>query len=349
MNPPVKHGLRAGCGCVFALILMGITAGYIFFDYSIASRLRRTLADAPVGWTDTIRVRFRLPDMTGLLLEGDLAGDAAPLLRDSLQWDLAYPEHAFRSLIGKVQVAEGDTAMWRAVRRSPTPDAYVRAARMRDWEATRRLIAISDPAAATNLMALESISYRNERSATRGLLIRGILRLRSGDRAGARSDIAAATTLGYRLAAREPTPLGFYVGRSAIGASMAGWLQLAEVLRDTALARRARAIEAWATDDAEFISSKLVAAPDSALALAGDSSLALGLRVEALRSAIGGWLLRPRGFLFGPPRSIVEELHRQATASSDPDYAMLASIAALTAARMNLLTVTGMFREAAEP
>jgi hypothetical protein len=334
---------------VLSLILVGVSVGYLWFDLSIARRLRRALDEAPASWMDSVRSHFRVPDLAGMLAATDQPGDGAYLLRDTLEWELAYPEHAFQALTGRAEPTGADSAQWQAIRRSAHPDVWARAARMTGWEATRRLIERSDPAVDSNLLALEAISYRSERSATRGLVIRGILRLRSGDRTGAKADFAAATTLGDRLARREPSALGFYVGRSAIWAAMAGWTELAQVTGDSALERRAHSIREWALDDTESISSMLVGAPDSALTLAADSILPLGLRAEALRSVIGGWLLRPRGFLFGPPKSIVRELHRQAFSSSDPDYARLAAIAWRTAERMNALSIKELIEESSEP
>jgi hypothetical protein len=79
----------------------------------------------------------------------------------------------------------------------------------------------------------------------------------------------------------------------------------------------------------------LAGQPDSALAIARDTSLALGWRGEAMASLIVGPLQNgARGVMLGIPRSVVDRLE-PLRHDRDPEFARLAEITWATANWIN--------------
>lgn len=339
--------LAAGCGCVTILaVATGVTA-MLWFSGRTSRGFERDLAAAPAGWTDSIRQLVRSPDLAEFLPARDLPGDGSAVVHDSaLAWHRPSIEHAYRALINPAQPATSDdSAAWRAIMADTALDRFARAARMTGWSATDRVLGPEGSVARTNALAMVPPAYRDIRNVTRALVVRGVLRLERGDRGGARADFASATGLGERLLAREPVALGVFVGRAAISSGMRGWERYARAVRDSALLVRAGTIQAWAAGSPGRFTDLLIAAPDSALAIAADSTLALGMRSDAMRNVLAAWIVRPRGFLFGPPARVERALRRLAQ-SADRDAAALANMTATTAERMNIFAIGKMMREA---
>jgi len=338
--------LAAGCGCVtvLAVVVAAITLGY--FSRKIGGRFERDLAQAPVGWTDSLRALGRVPDLSDFLPPRDVPGDGSHVVHDtSNHWKQENFEGPYRALLNPAQPpAPGDSAAWRLIAADTGLDRFVRAARRQEWNATARVLGPENSVVRRNALAMPLPAYRDVRNVTRGLVIRGVMRLRRQDPEGALEDFQAAVGLGERLLTREPTGLGLFIGRAAISSGMRGFEIYARHQRDSALAQRAEAVRAWATGTPGRFTDLLIAAPESALALAADTTIALGSRAEALRNALAGWVVRPRGFLFGPPAWVEDRLDALAR-SPDRDFAALAAMTAATARRMHVFAIGKLMRE----
>jgi len=336
--------LAAGCGCVTILAALAAAGLYAWFEIHISNRMAQEAARVPAGWADSVRALGRSPDLSGLALVPADTGDGAAAAHDSAwAWERPGVDHAYRVLItpGTAATPE-DTATWRSVAADTALDRFVAAARRHDWRATDRVLA-GDTLAPRNYMAIRVPDYRGIRTAGRGLVIRALMRLRGGDRDGARNDLGAVVGLGEQMFRHEPSLYGTLVGRSLIASGVHGWAHYAQAARDTALAARAAAVGAWASVRPPPIGEWLVGAPDTALAIAADTSLALGMRGDAMADVLLAYLLRPRGFVFGVPGRYERALH--SLAAGGGDAGALAGIAAVTAERANLLHMSALLRE----
>jgi len=340
--------LAAGCGCVTFLVVMLLVGGYVFLTAWQRDRARHELGAAPEGWMDSIRTGSRLPDLTGLTLDRTDSGDAAAALR-------ALPsrpriELAYRAIVGLRAATAEDSARWREVMADTALNGVVAIARRQDYRALDVSLASADSGARSNLLRMPvpnigNPGIGNARDATRALVIRAMIRLRRGDRAGAREDLSAVTALGEQAARHEPTVLGNLIGRAQLSSAARGWERYAERTGDSALASRARDLLAWAARRPHSFSYRVMVAPDSALALARDSSLALGTRGEALSQLVVGRALTPHGFIFGMPRREMRAL-RELAAQSSGDMATLTNIAIETAKRTRFMGFMRVLREA---
>lgn len=337
--------LAAGLGCVVVLALGVGGVLFLGFDFSSSRRIAAELGTAPPGWADSIRVSGRAPDLSGLTAPRTVEGDGSYVAHDTTRrWSRGNVEGPYRAAVAG-SGTPADSAVWREIAADTGLNRFAVAAGYVEWTALDRILQGAESGVTRNVLMLPIPVYAPARNAVRGLVIRGLERLRRGDRDGARADLGAATGLGEQLFRREPSAVGSFMGRSAIASAARGWLRFATLTHDSALGRQAGAALAWAATPPSRIAELLIAAPDTALALARDSSLALGVRVEALMDVMNAWMLRPRGFLFGPPRRYIAAI-RALEADRDRDLARLAGMTAATAARMNITGMSGLLREA---
>jgi hypothetical protein len=337
--------LGAGLGCVVVLALLAAAALYTAFSV-IADRSEQTgLARAPRHWADSLRALARPIALTDLTLARSDGDDGAVVVYDSTQaWHAGSVEAAYKTLIAGAGATAGDSAVWRAVAADTALDRFVAAARKREWRALDHQLAHADSVVLRNVMALPVPHYAVIRNAARGLVIRGLWRAAHGDLTGARTDLGAATGLGEQVFRREPSAVGSIMGRTVILSGAHGWERFGTMTGDTTLVARARAVQAWASSPIGPASQLLILAPDTALALARDTTLVLGIRAEGMTDAMTAWLLRPRGFLFGPPGRYRDAM-RTLEGGSDHDVARLAAMTRRTAERMNVFGLKALNRE----
>jgi hypothetical protein len=338
--------LFAGAGCVLVLVLLLGGVGVAFWSVWREQQIAASVRDLPPGWLDSTRALGRLPALGSLALERTEPGDAAPVVGDTAGLRVVPGvDHAYRALVGTAEPNAGDSAAWAALDTATALDRWVAAARRTDWRALDRTLAAADPAVAgRNLLALPLPLFNHPRRAAYGLVVRGLRRAERGDAAGARGDLGAAMALGEQMARHEPTLVGVLVGRAMMSASATGWSTLAARQPDTALATRARAVKAWATGRPTFLGANLTALPDSAVALARDTTVVLGLRAFAMEQLLRGGLVRPWQLLLGPPGTVKDAL-RDVERDPDPELARVAAIASETARRLNALGARGVVRE----
>lgn len=343
----LSQRLAAGLGCVVTLALLVALLLYGIFEFIIGQKTREELDGAPAGWVDGLRTWGRSPDLAGLTMARTDSADGSVAAHDSAwAWHRAGVEQAYRAMIGAAPPSGVDSALWREVTVDTSLDRYVRAARARRWDGLARIVA-ADTLVKHNLLLMPLGNYAPVRDAGRALVIRGLVLLSRGDRAGAQRDLGAATALGEQLFRHEPTLSGALTGRALISSGARGWERVAAVTRDTTLARKAHAASDWASIRLDRAAELLLVAPDSALTLAADSSLALGLRGQAMGSAVVGSLVRPSGFVFGVPSRHLRRLETLA-GDRDPDVAALGAIALRTARRTGLPHPSAIMHEVQE-
>jgi hypothetical protein len=326
------------------LAVLAIAVLLFAWDRRAARAAAAELDTAPPGWADSVRIAGRMPDLGDFAVPRTDSGDGAWVVYDTTRlFRLAGVEHGYRALIGRDTANAADSTLWRALATDTLLDAWAAAARAQRWSATERLLATLPAGTPPTLLLPPLPQYGPARDAGRALVIRGLQRLQRGDRAGARADLAAATGLGAQMVRREPTYLGTLIGRAAIASGLSGWQRYGVVTGDTALASRATRLRDWATSRPGATGGLLLAAPDTAIAIASDTSLALGTRTFAMEQLLAAWFLRPRGLVFGPPARVKAALAALA-ADPDPDMARMGAIAVGTAARLNLFGLPALMR-----
>jgi hypothetical protein len=339
----------AGLGCVVVLGVGALAVLYAGLTLAADQSARRGLARAPAGWSDSLRRLARPLAMPDLVPSRTAPGDGADALWDTtLAWHGPNVEPAYRALLGAATPTDADSAAWHAVAGDTSLDRFVLLARRARWDGVDRALGRLDPAQPGNIFALPLPRYRGLRNAGYALVIRGLQRAGRGDLAAARADLAASTGIGEQLFRREATLAGVVVGRAMVLSGARGWEHLARMTGDTALVTRARLVQAWASGSAGRAAELLSLAPDSALAMAGDTTLTVGMRSEAMSDALLGWALRPRGFLFGPPGRVADGLARLEQ-DRDRDVARLATLAHRTAEGMRYGGVSALLRGAGAP
>jgi len=337
--------LLAGAGCVVVLVLAVVAVLFLWWERTAVKAAEHDLASAPAGWTDSVRAAGRIPDFGDLVpLRTDSADGSWVVYDTARAFTMDGIQHAYRAKVGSDIPNAADSALWTAIAADTVLDTWAAAARAREWHATDRLLAMRPAGAKPNIVLLPIPSYVPARDAARALVIRGLGRLERGDRAGARGDLAAATGLGIQLVRREPTFVGVLVGHAAAASGLTGWQRLADSTRDTALASRAARLRAWAGLRPARTTGFLNAAPDSAIAIARDTSLVLGVRVFALDQVLAAWFVRPRGLILGPPADVTRAIESFLT-DPDPDMRRMAEVTAGTAHRLNLFGLRALSRE----
>jgi hypothetical protein len=335
-----RFGIALG---IVALILAFAAGGlYWWADRAMTAGHRLALTRAPAGWLDSLRATARVPDLAAFALPRTVDGDGSAAAYDSaLRW--APPpqfQAAYGTLTRNRPATAADSALWREVAADAALDRFVAAARLRGWEATARATGGVD---SLSLFAVELPLSSGARPACQGLIVRARMRLARRDVAGARTDLAAAVAIGEQMARREPTLLGALTGKRILAEALRAYGVFAAATGDAALARAARTVEAWAGSRRGTNLTLLEAAPDSALALAADTTVPLGWRGEALGATLFSDLFRIRGLIFGVPASTVAALRPFAT-DRDPDFARLARLALATADRINRAPVSRRWR-----
>lgn len=337
--------LAAGLGCVVVLALVAGAIVFIVFDVAARRRIGDELGQAPPGWADSLRLAGRAPDLTALSASRTVEGDGSFIAHDStLRWSRGNVEDPYRAITSG-HGSRADSALWRDIAADTGLQRFADAGRMSEWKALDRLVDRAPVDVKRNVMALPVPMYAPLRNAARGLVIRGLEKLRRGDREGARADLGAATSLGEQVFRREPSAIGSFMGKSIIASGARGWLRYADLAKDTALGRQAWTVFTWASAPPSQIAQLMIVAPDTALVLARDTTLALGVRTEALVNVMNAWMLRPRGFLFGPPRKYKRAI-RDLAADRDPEFARIAEMTYATARRMHVMGLSKLLREA---
>ncbi len=291
----------------------------------------------PPAWGELFRQRTRLPAAVRALaaataVPGDGAAaldDATPGLLDAMPLDSAYA----RAQQGTT--AARDTLIWSQLEEDPVLAVWTAAAARAEWRGFDRMLARTSAAARGDALRLRRPDYGRAMRALEALALRGWVRAGRGDTAGARRDLGAVVAAGARLVRHEPSLDGFLAGRAAVQFGAAGWRRLAARIGDTTLARLADEAAAWSAPSTAVDYSILPAVPESALAFARDTALALGWRAEAMLATIRGPLLRPSGRLFGLPDKVRRGLAPLARGTGDA--ARFAGLAIATADAIDAL------------
>ena len=338
--------VAAGAGCVVVLAAIGAGALYGFLEFRAMNALRDDLAQAPAGWAAALRDYGKAPDLALLVAERSEAGDGAAEAHDTTRaWRLPGIETAYRSLAGGAESAtSADSAIWDQVGNDTSLDRFVRLAKRREWRALDAVLAGNDSSVRRNVLAIPTPTYGDLRNTCRALVIRAIMRLDRGDQSAARTDLGAAVAIGEQMFRREPSLIGTIMGRAIIGSAAGGWARYARDAHDSVLGARALAVREWAAVPPGSVARYLIAAPDTALTLAQDTALALGMRAEGLTDILLGYMARPRGSMFGVP-SRYRAAMRTLSSDPDPDLARMAAMTAATANRIHFRGRGDLMRE----
>jgi len=328
-----RIGLTLGC-----VALLVVAAGCLAYRWS-ARKLgylpRQMLSQAGPGWMDAFRRTYRLPPLAGLALPRTTEGDGtAAFYAAALTW------RPIRAPKGPTTAA--DSGQWVKVAGDPKLDRVVAAAALRDWDAATQALPHGD---STSFLAFRAPPFASMRIALQGLRVRAEERLAKHDLKGARTDLEALMGLGDQMLRHEITLTGMIAGTQAVRLALPAYLDLARQSGDSAALTQLGAVQAWAAFRPTLGTNPVLylAAPDSALAMAADSSLALGWRQFMLYAYVAGQLSSPRVVGFGVRPAALDRL---TPLTSDPnrDVARLGRVARGTLERFNRDTMRQRWR-----
>jgi hypothetical protein len=304
--------------------VLAVLAGVSWLWYT-TRELRQVFLDedAPpaAGWMDTLRARARLPDLSDLMLARTDTGDASLVLYDTtVSWKApAGLDSAYAALVGPRRAVAADSALWHTVAADTSLDRLVAAARRREWRAFDHSFRAQPGTAQSSGFSFWTMPiprYSRMPSGAQGLALRAAMRVGRGNRAGARTDLAAALGLGEHIVREEPYLIGGLIGRRLIRVALRGYADYAAVTRDTALGRHVAELRARSDPRSRVQTAWLATMPESALAFAADTTVPLGWRTEAVAVVVGRALTRPRSVLFGAPRQLLTALDSLAGGSA---------------------------------
>lgn len=329
MRAETKSGL---VGCGIALAGAAVTLALVaFLIYNEAAKLRQQqmVAAMPPGWMTLLRQRATVPPaVRALEPQRGIAANGAFAVYDTAagSWTMFAMDSVF-ARVSQDRREPQDAFTLREIVGDEALSRWLRWAEYARWEALALAIQHSEAAAERDLLRLRVPDYRNIRAALYALALRGWALAERGDRAGAERDLRAVVGLGAMLARHEPSMPGFRTGRNAVHAGALGLAHLAQLTRDERLAEVAAAAAAWSSPSTTSDWGILAAAPDSALVLAVDTTLSLGIRSDALRSVIEGRMVQPRAQLLGFPGRWQRRLDDLA-ARTTGEFGRLAALAA---------------------
>jgi len=320
------------------LALLAVVAGGLGYRWS-ARKLgylpRQMLSQAGPGWMDAFRRTYRVPPLQGLVLPRTSDGDGSAAFYEAAS--------AWRPPRGpKGAQPAADSAEWLRVAGDPKLDRVVAAAGLRGWDAAARALPHGD---STSFLSFRPPPFASMRVALQGLRVRADQRLAKHDLKGARTDLAALIGLGDQMLRHEITLTGLTAGSQAVRLALPGYLELARQSGDSAAVTQLNEVQAWAAYRPTLGTNPVLylAVPDSAFAMATDSSLALGWRQFMLYAYVAGQLSSPRAVAFGVPQPALDRLAPLAR-DANPDVARLGSVARGTLERFNRDTMRQRWR-----
>lgn len=289
-------GKRIGivAGALGALLVVGAVGFYILLDRTML-RASTSTPSSP-GWRDTLGAMGHLPDLTGLVLERMVDGDGSVMLYDSTRWLPASSDVGalLAKLIGPdsgAALSSADTAQWREVASDTALDRFVGLARLRSWAAVSHALPDS-----TDIEMGRLPRYRAALVPMDRLILRALWRAAHRDVPGAKTDLAAVTSIGEQMFRREPFDLGLMQGVGILGRAFRAYDKMAALTRDSALAHRIQPLSAWLQLKPGRVWQRIPS--DSCAAVVADASLPLGYRGLALEK-MGGSIVRARWLVFG--------------------------------------------------
>jgi len=337
----------AGCaGCSFLLLLAGVggTMAWLLWQQN-----RGEDHTIPVAWHDSLRVRYKLPELAVRLAAAPAeSGNAWTVIqgasRDTFSREVM---RAARHLLVPGGLTREDSATIRSALGDSTAALAARAARQARYEPT----ALLDSSSGGRLMrplgqGLWIGRWQRISGVTDPLVLRGEARRWRGDVAGARQDFAAVIALGRLAWYGEFSGLIATTGFRVIQDGAAGLSRLAAQQHDRNLAAAADSLRDWAVRPPDTWRLSMWLPPDSLLLIARDTALPRGVRSSAIENVCVGSLYRPFWRLVTGPSNRVQAGIRALTRDPDPYVARVAEMGDSTLSRLDRMGIRNRYRVA---
>ena len=320
----------------------------LFIMWEMAFRIVFGMSDDPApGWTDRMRQHASPPAALATFLTDERTdGNAA-------EWVYRYHEEAgdnqpYASALGKLRgnemFVDTDSAAWIGVLDDPTLDLLARAAEYNAYFSYDLVMALPGNEDATNILEVEGSLYFPVLRGAQGLSLRARRKLAAGQRLEALDDLRRVFALGDIMLRRGLLVYAYTMGRNILRLAAREAENYGAVTGDESVAVAAAEITRWyeETNNSGLLFEPMVALPDSAIAIAGDTSLPLAWRGEALASLVLGQY-RPFRIWGG-----IEPEMREAVAAfvndPDPELAARANFIADSMDRFDELGILGRCR-----
>ena len=249
--------------------------------------------DIPDGWTDRIRQQASPPAALATFLTDERAdGNAA-------EWVYRYREEAgdnqsYSSALGKLRRDEAfdaaDSAAWNGGLDDPALDLLAQASSFDDYFSYDLVMALPENEGATNILTVEVLLHFPILRGAQGLALRARRKLASGRRREALDELRRVFALGDLMLRGEFQRYGYLMGRNILRLAAQEAENYGAVTGDQNISAAAGEITRWyeETSRSGLLFEPMVTMRDSAIALAGEESLALAWRAEALASLVLG-------------------------------------------------------------
>lgn len=335
-----------GCtGCGFLLLLIGVagTMGWLLYQQHRGER-----ETIPVAWHDSLRARYRLPELvTRLATVPAESGNAWTVIqgRAGAVFDRERMR-AVRHLLAAGGLTAEDSAVVRGALRDSTAALAASAARRSRYDPEALLGGAVAPRLMPPLGPGQVGRWVRVGGVTDPLILRGEARRWRGDLQGARQDFAAVIALGKLAWFGETGGNGVITGRRVIESGAAGLARVAAQAHDPAPGSAADSLRAWGGAPIRFFSLTAWLPPESLIVVAQDTALPRDVRGSALENACWGSIYRPFWRLVTGPSGDLRAAVRALAHDADPYVARAAVMADSTLARLDDMGISNRYRVA---
>ena len=344
MKTRTKKIIVRGAGVA---VLLLVTVLFVLWEVAFRTVFRVVPDDGPAAWMERVRQHASPPAALATFLTDErVDGNAA-------EWVYRYREEAgdnqpYLSALGKLQRSEvfvdSDSAAWIGVLDDPTLDVLARASTYDDYYSYDLVMALPGNPEATNILMVDGPLHFRVLRGTDGLALRARRKLAAGQQIEALDDLRRVFAVGDLMLRREPLVYGYVMGRNILRLAAQEAESYSAVTGDEGVALAAAEITRWyeETNNSGLLFEPMGGLPDSAIAIAGDASLPLAWRGEALaRQVLGQY--RPFR-IWGGIEPEVREAVAEFVNDSDSELAARANFIVDSMDRFDELGILGRWR-----
>jgi hypothetical protein len=332
----MKLAPKAAIGIAVVLVAGALGAGSAAYlrrlDRQFLEAVAPASAEPPAQLVATLRqVTAVHPDLRLFLLPRTEDGNAASILLNGDAADdvakVRNLEQLHQRLLRHDSLTPDDRALWAEAITDPNLDRFVAAARQQHYASLDLLLANADSLPEPKLTSIAIPDYTTIRSLALAVTLRAYRHRVRGDLDAAGRDIGAVLSVGLHLFTGSPTIAGSMTGKAILEPAVTELAHYWAAREDIRVEEQVSWIGLWAirSSDPSELLSFLPSLPDSALAVAGDTSLMTPVRVQALAAVAVGQVLRAKHVFSGIEQQWVDGVQRLTT-TNDPQVARAAEV-----------------------
>lgn len=336
----MKLSPKTAIGIAGVLVVGASVGGSVAYvrrlDHRFLEAVSPTTAGQPAQLVGTLRrVTAVHPDLELFILPRTEDGNAASiLLTGNAEGDaerLSNLERLHQQLLRHDSLTPDDRALWAEAITDPDLERFITAARQQHYDGFDLLLANADSLPEPKLTNITLPDYTSVRTMALAVTLRAHRHRVRGDLDAAGRDIGAVMSVGLHMLTSSPTIVGSMTGRAMLEPAVTELAHYWSAREDIRVEEQVSWLGLWASRNADpsELLSFLPSLPDSALAVAGDTSQLTAVRVQALGAIAVAQVLRAKHLFSGIERRWVDGVEGLA-ATEDPQVARAAEITAET-------------------